>query len=78
MVRSFVRRDLSRNVDFSLFKTFSFGEKFRLEFRAEAFNLTNTCVFAAPNTKVGNTSFGVITAQNNTPRQMQLGMKLSF
>jgi hypothetical protein len=73
-----VRRDLSRNVDFSLFKTFSFGEKFRLEFRAEAFNLTNTCVFAAPTTKVGNTSFGVITAQNNTPRQMQLGMKLSF
>lgn len=73
-----VRRDLTRNIDFSLFKGFSFKEKVKLEFRAEAFNLTNTCVFAAPNAKVGSTSFGIVTAQNNTPRQMQLGLKLLF
>lgn len=73
-----VRRDLTRNIDVSVFKSFRIVEKLRLEFRAEAFNLTNTPVFAAPNTNVDSSSFGVISSQNNTPRQIQLGLKLIY
>ena len=73
-----VRRDLTRNIDASLFKAFRIMEKLRLEFRAEAFNLTNTPVFAAPNRTVDSSSFGIVTSQNNQPRQFQLGLKLIY
>ena len=73
-----VRQDLTKNLDFSLFKNFRFTERFNLEFRAEAFNLTNTPVFSAPGTTIGGANFGVITGQSNVPRNLQLGLKLLF
>ncbi|HKD07303.1 MAG TPA: carboxypeptidase regulatory-like domain-containing protein [Bryobacteraceae bacterium] len=64
----------------SLFKQFRLPlrEGSLLEVRAEAFNALNHPQFAAPNTVVGSSAFGVVTAQANTPRQMQLAMKLYF
>lgn len=38
-----------RHVDVSLFKTFTVYKESTLEFRAEAFNVTNTTNYAAPN-----------------------------
>jgi hypothetical protein len=73
-----VRTDLLKNIDFSLFKNFSLTERFKLQFRAEAFNLTNTPVFAAPGTTVNGVNFGVITCQSNIPRTVQLALKLLF
>jgi hypothetical protein len=73
-----VRQDWSRNLDFSLFKNFRFTERFNLEFRAESFNLTNTPVFSAPGTTINGSNFGVVTGQSNTPRNMQLALKLLF
>jgi len=34
--------------------------------------------FAAPDTNVGDPTFGQITAQANQPRQVQAGLKLYF
>ncbi len=73
-----VRADWTRNLDFSLFKNFSLTERFHLQFRAEAFNLTNTPVFSAPGAAINGANFGVITGQSNTVRSIQLALKLSF
>jgi hypothetical protein len=64
------------NLDFSLIKNIPFTERWRLQLRAEAFNLTNTPVFGLPNTAVGNPGFGVIGGQANQPRNLQLALKL--
>jgi hypothetical protein len=67
------------NENVSLGKTFAFTERYRLDFRAEAFNLFNRVVFSAPTgtaLNLNSTSFGAVTAQSNTPRQMQLALKL--
>jgi hypothetical protein len=73
-----VRTDWTKNLDFSLFKNFHLTERFQLQFRAESFNLTNTVVFSAPGTTVNGPNFGVITGQSNTPRNLQLALKLLF
>jgi len=73
-----VRTDWTRNLDFSLFKNFRITERFQLQFRAESFNLTNTPIFSAPGTSINGSNFGVITGQSNTPRNIQLGLKLLF
>jgi hypothetical protein len=75
---STVRADNARLLDFSLFKSFRPRERTEIEFRAEAFNLTNTPLFAAPSTTLGTPTFGVVTSQENSPRQIQLGLKILF
>ncbi len=74
------RSDGQSNVDLSLMKTFAIRERFRLQFRAEAFNLTNTPVFGNPATNIDAGNFGTVTgfAANNTPRNFQLALKLYF
>lgn len=64
----------------SLFKQFPLAirEGSQLEFRAEAFNALNHPQFSAPNTTVGSSAFGRVTGQANSPRQVQLGLKLYF
>jgi len=65
----------------SLFKQFKFDflrEGSFLEFRAEAFNALNHPQFAAPNLTVGASNFGTVTSQANSPRQVQLALKLYF
>ena len=48
----------------------------RLDVRMEAFNLFNRVIWGAPNTDFNNTNFGLINSTANSPRQMQLGLKL--
>ena len=73
-----VRTDWTRNLDASLFKTFTVTERIHVQFRAETFNLSNTPVFGSPGTTINGANFGVITSQSNAPRNMQLGLKLLF
>ncbi|HZT33223.1 MAG TPA: TonB-dependent receptor [Bryobacteraceae bacterium] len=70
------RRQGLFNLDFSAFKNWSMGERWSLQFRAEAFNLTNTVQFGAPGQTFNTPGFGVIGSQYNFPRQVQLGMKI--
>lgn len=73
-----LRKDWTRNLDFSMFKNFEFTERFNLQFRAEAFNITNTPIFGNPNNNVESGAFGTVTTQDNPARQVQLGLKLLF
>jgi hypothetical protein len=66
-------------VDFSMFKTFPIHERLRMQFRAEAFNMTNTASFGAPNTTITSALFGTqVLTQNNAPRMVQLALRLEF
>ena len=64
----------------SMFKQFALPlhEGSKLEFRAEAFNALNHPQFSGPNVTVGSSAFGKVTSQANSPRQVQLGLKLYF
>jgi hypothetical protein len=71
-----LRNDGTRNFDLSLFKQFAPLEKMRVQFRVEALNAFNTPRFGSPTTSVTSTTFGQITSQANSPRQLQFGLKL--
>jgi hypothetical protein len=73
-----LRLDGINNFDASLLKQFAIREKSYFELRFEAFNVVNHPTFAAPNTTETNASFGLITAQANRPRQIQLGARFVF
>ncbi|MBO0857048.1 MAG: TonB-dependent receptor [Chloracidobacterium sp.] len=65
----------------SFFKQFALPihrEGSLLEFRVEAFNAFNHPQFAAPNLTVGSAAFGKVTSQANSPRQVQIGVKVYF
>lgn len=63
--------------DVMLGKTVMLNERLRLEFRAEAFNVTNTPPLGNPNTSLGNAAFGTITAALD-PRVFEFVLKLHF
>lgn len=74
-----VRAPGTRSADLSFFKVFPLSERRRIEFRAELFNFTNTPNFGLPGTSLANSgTFGVISSQANTPRQVQFGLKAYF
>jgi hypothetical protein len=73
-----LREDRFKSLDLSLFKQFQFNERARLQFRAEAFNLTNSPSFSAPGTNIDTASGGVVTSTISSPRNIQFGMKLIF
>jgi len=73
----------TKNLDFSVFRKFTIRERFSLQLRAEAFNLTNTPAFVLPSAAnpaltIGNASFGKFTQSSATGRQLQFGLKLLF
>ena len=67
------------NIDASVHKTVTFKEYYRVQFRAEALNLTNTVLFASPTLNVSTPgSFGAITSQTNFPRLFQISVRITF
>jgi len=73
-----LRVDATNNVNLSATKQFHIRESVNLQFRADAFNLCNHPLFAAPTIAVTNGSFGTISSTTNTPRIIQLGLRLVF
>ncbi len=72
-------------LDFSALKNTNLSEHFKLQFRAEFFNILNHANFGTPNPVVFTSASatpaptaGVITATSTTSRQIQFGLKLLF
>ena len=67
------------NADASLFKAVQVHERFNVQFRAEAFNATNTPQLGGPSTSLTSTSAGVVSmTQSNDPRNIQLSLRVRF
>ena len=70
--------------DLSLFKTTPLSERWKLQFRAEFFNLFNRANFGFPSRIVLTTSgapasaAGRITTTSTTSRQVQFGLRLNW
>jgi hypothetical protein len=73
------------NLDFSAFKNTYVTEKLNVQFRVEAFNIANrsnflppssTDLFSSTGTAVG--TYGRLTAESTTAREIQFGVKLIF
>jgi hypothetical protein len=60
-------------------KDINFGERYKVNFRAESFNISNTAIRPGPSTTFPSTTFGVLPeSQQNFPRLVQLALKLFF
>jgi hypothetical protein len=66
------------NLDLSVAKFFKLAEALKLEFRMEAYNLTNSFVPGLPNMTVTSPQFGRSVTQANLGRQMQYTLRLHF
>jgi len=88
--RNAIRGPGRTNLDLALAKTFQFGERWKAEFRAEAFNLFNHTEFENPGCStgvngvpqcifisVGTGNLGQITGTYD-PRLLQLALRISF
>lgn len=67
------------NLDFGITKNFSITERFKLQIRGEAFNVLNLHSFQANFvTDVSSPSFGTWNGGVTSPRNLQLGGKITF
>ena len=73
----YLRGPGAASLDLSLYNI-PIHERLHLQFRAEAFNILNHPQFDVPNTVIGSTQAGIISAQVNRPRDIQLALKLLF
>jgi hypothetical protein len=77
-----LREDWIRNVDFSLAKTFQVSERVGVQFRADFLNLFNTPqfggLFGTIDSFFSSNTFGQAFGTINNPRNIQLGLRISF
>ena len=73
------------NIDFSIFRKFNITERFKLEFRAESYNLSNTPWFDNPDTTFTDAAFGQVTTAQGTQsvkvnmnRNLQGSLRITF
>jgi len=89
--RGVIRQPTSENIDFSVTKNWQVGERYKLQFRAEMFNVFNHVNFNGFNTGLAfqnnsrDPNFGKNLAGNfgqfistRGPREIQFGLKFSF
>jgi hypothetical protein len=76
--KNFLRSPHVTDFDFSLFKSFHFGESATLTFRAEAFNILNIQNYGVPDSGIGDPNVGKITSNVLPPRELQFGLHLQY
>ncbi|MBI2687988.1 MAG: TonB-dependent receptor [Acidobacteria bacterium] len=74
-----IRFGPTNHADLAILKNFRFFETFKVQFRAEMFNFTNTPQFGRANTTLGDGSFGKVSGTTNIgARNVQLGLRVQF
>jgi hypothetical protein len=72
------------NTDISVFRRFKITERVSVQFRAEAFNATNTPHFSAPNGNANSSAFMEVSGVRGTGRDgiderlFRFGLRLAF
>jgi outer membrane receptor protein involved in Fe transport len=72
-----IRTPGSFDYDLGVDRSQPFGENLVVQFRTEAFNLTNSPLYDAPNSTVGSPNFGRILGGSNN-RVLQFGLRISY
>lgn len=69
-----------KNLDINLAKSFQIDERFRLELKMEAYNVSNTFTGANPTTNITSGNFGRVTSQaaGQLGREFQYNIRLHF
>jgi hypothetical protein len=75
--RNCFRGPWQKNLDFSIGRTFRFGEHHSLKFSADFFNFTNTPSFASPTITDFRTG-APLTSEIGTPRLVQFALRYAF
>jgi len=78
MGRNALRTDWFKNDDLSLFRSFPIAGERSVEFRAEAFNFTNTPTWGTPGNNISVVHFGQVTSTNSTSREVQFALKIHY
>lgn len=65
-------------MDIGLYKNFSLPRDMKLQIRFEAINALNYTVLFTPDLNPRNATFGYITTDRNSPRDIQVGARLTF
>ena len=73
-----LRSDPTKDFDFSILKDFTIGERFIVQPRFDAFNAFNRPQFSSANVSPTSGSFGDVTKQLNSNRQLQAGIHILF
>jgi hypothetical protein len=73
-----LRIDSMNNINVNLTKSFVIHENVKVQFRAESYNLCNRPLFESPNMTVTASTFAYITSTTNSPRAIQIALRLTF
>ena len=65
-------------IDLALSKRIRFTDRYGVEFKGEAFNLTNTPSFFRGDMDINSTTFGRLTPVNVGARVVQLSVRFDF
>ena len=76
--RHLLRNESFYNLDASLVKNIPLGEQRSIQLRFEGFNVLNFQILGTPGTTIAQAGVGVVTNISSTPRQLQMGAKITF
>lgn len=67
-----------QNIDVAVHKNTSIGERYRIEFRTQFFNVLNHTNFSLPDNNISSPIFGRILSTSTPSRQIQFALKFHF
>jgi hypothetical protein len=73
-----VRAEGQSKLDLSLIKQVQMGDRVRMQFRIESYNVLNHPNFDPPNADPVNKAFGTVNSQGGLSREFQLAVSVVF